>query len=321
MQKDKLHIALLAGGTSGERQVSLNGATAVEKALDPEKFLVRRYDPATDLARLAADAPQIHFAFILLHGRFGEDGTMQGFLELLGVPYQGSGVLGSAIAMDKHLTKELYRLNGLPVADWLILGGSDEIDGNQLAARFGLPVVIKPVHEGSSLGLTLARTEADLRAGIERALSHDSHVMVEKYIEGRELTVGVFGNQDLEALPVIEIVPGEGFDFFDYDAKYKPGATEEICPARLSAEETALAQKCALAAHRALRLRGYSRTDMILAADGSVSLLETNTIPGMTATSLMPQAAAAHGLPFPQFLERLIELGLEGKKGTRGKED
>ena len=314
MLEDKLHIALVAGGTSGERQVSLNGAAGVEKALDPQKFLVRRYDPATDLARLAADAPEIDFAFILLHGRFGEDGTMQGFLELLGVPYQGSGVLGSAIAMDKHLAKELYRLNGLPIADWLIISGSDQVDGNQLVARFGLPVVIKPVHEGSSLGLTLARTKADLLAGIERALSHDSHVMVEKYIKGRELTVGVLGNRDVEALPVIEIVPGEGFDFFDYDAKYKPGATEEICPARISAEQTALAQQYGVAAHRALRLKGYSRTDMILAADGSMYLLETNTIPGMTATSLMPQAAAAHGLPFPQFLERLIELGMEGRK-------
>ncbi len=311
MVEGKLHIALVAGGTSGERQVSLNGAAGVEKALDPQKFLVRRYDPATDLARLAADAPEVDFAFILLHGRYGEDGTMQGFLELLGVPYQGSGVLGSAIAMDKHLAKELYRLNGLPVADWLILCEDDSLDAEVLVARFGLPVVIKPVHEGSSLGLTLARTKDDILTGIKRGLSNDSHVMVEQYVRGRELTVGVLGNRDVEALPVIEIVPGEGFDFFDYDAKYKPGATEEICPARITPEETALAQKFAVAAHRALRLRGYSRTDMILAADGSLYLLETNTIPGMTATSLMPQAAAKHGLPFPQFLERLIELGME----------
>jgi len=312
--QNKMHIALVAGGTSGERQVSLNGAVAVEKALDPQKFLVRRYDPATDLARLAADAPEIDFAFILLHGRYGEDGTMQGFLELLGVPYQGSGVLGSAIAMDKHLTKELYRLNGLPVADWLIVGGGESVDGDELVDHFGLPVVIKPVHEGSSLGLTLARTREELLDGIDRALRHDSHVMVEKYIKGREFTVGVLGNSDLTALPVIEIVPGEGFAFFDYDAKYKPGATEEICPARINAELTALAQQYGVTAHRALRLRSYSRTDMILSSDGSLYLLETNTIPGMTATSLMPQAAAVHGLAFPQFLERLIDLGMEGRK-------
>ena len=312
MQK-KQHIALVAGGISGEREVSLSGAMSVEKALDPEKFMVRRYDPATDLAKLANDAPEIDFAFILLHGLYGEDGTMQGFLELLGVPYQGSGVLGSAIAMDKQLAKELYKLNNLPVADSEVITNEESFGGKELTTRFGLPVVVKPVHEGSSLGLTLAKSEEDLLAGINRALRHDSHVMVEKYIKGRELTVGVLGNTVLEALPVIEIVPGEGFTFFDYDAKYKPGATEEICPARISEEAAGLARQYAVAAHKALRLRGYSRTDMILADDGSLYLLETNTIPGMTATSLMPQAAAVHGLPFPQFLERLIELGMEDR--------
>ncbi|GAB6193281.1 D-alanine--D-alanine ligase family protein [Desulfocastanea catecholica] len=313
MQKEKLHIALVAGGVSGEREVSLSGAASVEKALDPEKFIVRRYDPATDLARLAGDAPEIDFAFILLHGLYGEDGTMQGFLELLGVPYQGSGVLGSAIAMDKQLAKELYALHGLPVAESRIITGEEKLDGKELVQQFGLPVVVKPVHEGSSLGLTLAGSEEELLAGIARALRHDSHVMVEKYIKGRELTVGVLGNDKLEALPVIEIVPGEGFSFFDYDAKYKAGATEEICPARISAETTLLAQQHAVAAHKALRLRGYSRTDMILTDEGTLYLLETNTIPGMTATSLMPQAAAVHGLPFPLFLERLVELGMEGR--------
>ena len=314
MLKGKLHIALIAGGVSGERQVSLNGAAGAEKALDPEKFLVRRYDPATDLAKLAADAPQIDFAFILLHGLYGEDGTMQGFLDLLGVPYQGSGVLGSAIAMDKQLAKELYVLNKLPVADSHVISSGDKVDVQSLSDCFGLPVVIKPVHEGSSLGLSLAGTKDDLLVGVERALRHDSHVMVEKYIKGRELTVGVLGNDELEALPVIEIVPGKEFAFFDYDAKYKPGATEEICPAPVSDEITRQAQQYAVAAHKALRLKGYSRTDMMLAEDGSLYLLETNTIPGMTATSLMPQAAAVHGLPFPQFLERLIELGMEGRE-------
>lgn len=313
MQKEKLHIALLAGGVSGEREVSLNGAAGVEKALDPEKFIVRRYDPATDLVKLAADAAEIDFAFILLHGLYGEDGTMQGFLDLLGVPYQGSGVLGSAIAMDKQLAKELYALNGLPVADAQIITSRDKVDGIELVNRFGLPVVIKPVHEGSSLGLSLAQSEEELLTGIERALRYDSHVMVEKYIKGRELTVGVLGNNELEALPVIEIVPGKEFAFFDYDAKYMPGATEEICPARISEDVTKLAQQYAVTAHEALRLRGYSRTDMMMAKDDSLYLLETNTIPGMTATSLMPQAAAAHGLSFAQFLERLVELGMEDR--------
>lgn len=313
MPKQKLHIALVAGGTSGEREVSLNGAAGVEKALDPGKFFIRRYDPATDLAKLAADAPEIDFAFILLHGLHGEDGTMQGFLDLLGVPYQGSGVLGSAIAMDKHLAKELYRLNDLPVAEWRVVTKHDRVDSAELISDFGLPVVIKPVHEGSSLGLTLARSEQELRDGIVTALGHDSHVMVEKYIRGRELTVGVLGNKALEPLPVIEIIPGDEFAFFDYDAKYKPGASEEICPADISNEVRVRVQQYGVTAHQALRLKGYSRTDMILAEDGSLYLLETNTIPGMTVTSLMPQAAAEYGLDFPQFLERLIELGLEGR--------
>lgn len=313
MHEQKLRIALVAGGISGEREVSLNGAAGVEKALDPGKFIVSRYDPATDLAKLAADAPEIDFAFILLHGLYGEDGTMQGFLDLLGVPYQGSGVLGSAIAMDKNLAKELYKLNGLPVADWQVVTRDDKVDTGELVSRFGLPVVIKPVHEGSSLGLTLAQSEEELKDGIEKALSHDSHVMVEKYIRGRELTVGVLGNNELAPLPVIEIVPGEEFAFFDYDAKYKPGASEEICPAKISAELTEIVQRYGVTAHKVLRLKGYSRTDIMLAEDESLYLLETNTIPGMTVTSLMPQAAAEYGLPFPQFLERLVELGMEGR--------
>jgi len=314
MEKNKLRIALIAGGVSGEREVSLNGALGVESNLDSEKFLVSRYDPATDLAKIAADAPEIDFAFILLHGLHGEDGTMQGFLDLLGVPYQGSGVLGSAIAMDKHLAKELYKMEGLPVADWLVLTSDDEINGGDLVKRFGLPVVIKPVREGSSLGLTLAKTVGELVGGIHKALEHDSQIMIEKYIGGKELTVGVIGNSDVEPLPVIEIVPGEGFSFFDYDAKYKAGATEEICPARISDKQRDLVQQYGVQAHKVLRLRGYSRTDMILTEGDELYLLETNTIPGMTPTSLMPQAAAEFGLEFPAFLERLIELGLEGQK-------
>ncbi len=313
MQTQKLRIALVAGGVSGERQVSLNGAVGVEKSLNAEKFSVSRYDPATDLARLAADAPDIDFAFILLHGLYGEDGTMQGFLDLLKVPYQGSGVLGSAVAMDKNLAKELYRLHDLPVADWVIVEKGNTINSAKLVERFGLPVVIKPVREGSSLGLTLAQSEEQMVDGIEKALVHDSIIMVEKYVKGRELTVGVLGNSELEPLPVIEIVPGAEFAFFDYDAKYKPGASEEICPAKISEAITRQVQEYAIIAHKALRLNGYSRTDMMLAEDESVYLLETNTIPGMTETSLMPQAAAAYGLPFPQFLERLIELGMEGR--------
>lgn len=311
MQEQKMRIALLAGGTSGEREVSLNGAAQVEKALAGEKFSVRRFDTATDLAELVAAKDEIDFAFILLHGLQGEDGTMQGLLNLLGIPHQGSGVLGSAIAMDKHLAKELYRMEGLPVAEWEIVTPENAKDAAQMVTRFGLPLVVKPVREGSSLGMTIARTEAELLDGIEKALSHGRQVMVEQYIRGRELTAGIIGNDTLEALPLIEIVPGKEYTFFDYNAKYKPGATSEICPAPVSDEITRKAQDYAVRAHKVLRLRGYSRTDMMLDENDNIYLLETNTIPGMTATSLLPQAAAKHGLDFPTFLARLIELGME----------
>ena len=314
MQQQKMRVALLAGGTSGEREVSLNGAAEVERSLDPERFQVRRYDPATDLARLVNDAKEIDFAFILLHGLQGEDGTVQGLLELLGIPYQGSGVLGSAIAMDKDLSKVLFRQYGLPVADSIVIRPSEPFSPGEIVDRLGLPLVVKPVREGSSLGLTIARTPAELRAGIESAKKHDRLVMVEQYIKGREITAAVLGNDELTALPLIEIIPGEGFEFFDYTAKYQAGASKEICPAPLSPEQTATAQKLALGAHSALRLRGYSRTDMILDAAGNFFLLESNTIPGMTSTSLLPQAAAQYGLSFPQFLDRLIALAFEDRK-------
>lgn len=310
-EKKRLRVALLAGGRSGEREVSLSGAQGVAMALDPEKFEVLKYDTATDLETLVADADRIDFAFILLHGLFGEDGTVQGLLELLGIPYQGSGVLGSALAMDKNLAKELYRLHGLPVADWEMVDVHKGTTASEIIKRLGLPLVVKPICQGSSIGMTIARTEAELAAGIKTAFTHDSRVMVEQFIVGREITAGVLGNTDPVALPLIEIIPGEGYAFFDYNAKYKPGASREICPAPIDADLTARAQEYGVAAHRALQLRGYSRTDMILTAAGKFVLLETNTIPGMTATSLFPQAAAAYGLPFPALLEKLIELGME----------
>lgn len=312
--KEKMRIALIAGGRSGEREVSLAGAGEVEKALDREKYAVRRYDPATDLARLAADAPSLDMAFILLHGPLGEDGTMQGFLDLLGLPYQGSGVLGSAIAMDKNLAKILYRQAGLTVAPWEMACPEDATAPERLLAVLSLPLVVKPIRQGSSLGMSIAHDRDSLAAGLEKAFAHDSKVMVEQYVRGREITGGVLGNRELEALPIVEIIPGEGHAFFDYQAKYQPGASREVCPADLPATVSAEAQRIALAAHRALQLEGYSRTDMIVAED-AIYVLETNTIPGMTPTSLLPQAAAAHGLPFPALLDRLIALALERNAG------
>lgn len=315
MQEDKrIRVALLAGGRSGEREVSLRGAAQAEKALDPQKFMVRRYDPATDLARLAQDAPSLDVAFILLHGLYGEDGTVQGYLDLLGLPYQGSGVLGSAMAMDKNLAKIMYRLHGLPVAEWEMACPEDVQTPARLLERLRLPLVIKPVRAGSSLGMSIASSLDELAAGIRVAYEHDSQVMVEQFVKGREITGGVLGNEELVALPLVEVIPNKEFLFFDYTAKYQVGASRELCPAPISEELRDKAQQLALAAHRALQLRGYSRTDMILTEEGDFYILETNTIPGMTPTSLLPQAAAVYGLDFSALLEELIELALEGKR-------
>ena len=308
-----LRVALLAGGKSGERDVSLAGAQEVAQALDPAKYQVKRFDPATDMAKLATEAATIDVVFILLHGRFGEDGTVQGFLDLLGLPYQGSGVLGSALAMDKDAAKTLYRVHGLPVSAWRMAQSSDAEHPERLLTDLSLPLVVKPVRQGSSLGMGIAHTPAELGAAIGKAFGFDQEVMVEEYVKGREITVGVIGNDTLVPLPLVEIIPGESHPFFDYQAKYQAGASKEVCPADLPDAISRQAQEYALTAHRALKLRGYSRTDMIVSEHGLV-VLETNTIPGMTPTSLLPQAAAAAGLPFPALLDRLLELALEGKE-------
>ena len=305
-------MALLAGGKSGEREVSLAGAREVEKAMDLERYEVIRYDPAIDLARLAADAPRLDVAFILLHGPLGEDGSIQGLLDLLGLPYQGSGVLGSALAMDKDLAKQLYRQAGLLVPAWKMARAADLDDPSRLLQSLNLPLVVKPVRQGSSLGMSLVEQPVELVPALQQAFAFDDQVMVEEFIAGRELTGGVLGNDELTPLPVVEIIPGEEYRFFDYQAKYQVGATREICPAELSPTVTAEVQRCACLAHQILRLRGYSRTDMIL-ADQGLYVLETNTIPGMTPTSLLPQAAAAHGLSFGALLDRLLALALEDR--------
>jgi D-alanine-D-alanine ligase len=308
----KLTVALLSGGISSEREVSLNSGKQVFAALDKEKYTILCYDPKTDLQRLVADAPKIEAALIILHGPYGEDGTVQGLLDLLNIPYQGAGVLGSAVAMNKLMSKQLYQQAGLPVPSYLALKRSDTLDPADIAARLGLPVVIKPVQGGSSVGMSIVRSEKDLPGAIQKAFDYDTSVLVEAYIDGIEITGGVLGNSDPEALPLIEIIPDKSHEFFDYEAKYTAGVTQEICPARIDEVLTEKARTYAVMAHEVLGCRGYSRTDLMLKGR-DFFVLETNTIPGMTATSLFPQAAAAGGLPFGQLLDRLIELSLEGR--------
>ncbi len=306
----KKTIALLSGGKSSERRVSLDGGRQVEAALDKDKYVVVSYDPSTDLDRLVADAPAIDAAFIVLHGPYGEDGTVQGLLDLLGIPYQGSGVLGSAVAMNKLISKQLYEKAGLPVPPYLVVNQGDRIEAGTCVERLGLPLVIKPVQGGSSIGMSVVRSADQFGHCLAEAFAQDTVILVEAHVQGIEITGGVIGNDLLEALPLVEIVPGEHHDFFNYEAKYTPGATREICPARLDDVLTEKAQTYAKIAHTALFCRGYSRTDMIIRG-GDIHLLETNTIPGMTPTSLLPQAAKAAGMTFGQLLDKLLELAME----------
>jgi len=307
---EKLTLALLSGGISSEREVSLNSGEQVYEALDKDKYDIRRYDPKTDLPRLIKDAAQIDAALIILHGPYGEDGTVQGLLELLHIPYQGSGVLGSSLAMNKAAAKQMYEKAGIPVPPYVVYDRNDTVDGDACAKKLGLPLVVKPVVGGSSVGMSIIRSVADLPDALEKAFEWDSAVMIEAYIDGTELTCGVIGNSELEAFPIIEIIPDKEHDFFDYEAKYTAGITREICPARIDEDLTLQAQTLAKKSHQALFCRGYSRTDLILKGR-ELYVLETNTIPGMTATSLLPQAGQAAGYTFTRLLDRLIELGME----------
>jgi D-alanine-D-alanine ligase len=306
----RLRVALIAGGISGEREISMKSGDAVEKALDPKKYEVKRYDPRDDLGLLLKNSGNTDLALILLHGRYGEDGSMQGLLDLLGISYVGSGILGSALAMNKRIAKSVFRAEELLVAEEVLLYRGEPYSLDHILERLGASTVVKPASEGSSIGVTICHSKEELLKGIEAAFHHDREILVERFLNGKELTCCVLGNKSLEALPVIEIVPNSKYTFFDYQAKYTPGATSEICPARISRAQTEEVQSCAVRAHRALQCRDWSRTDMIL-CDDKVYVLETNTIPGMTETSLVPLAARTAGMAFPQLVDRLIALCME----------
>lgn len=301
-------VAVLRGGNSGEREVSLASGTAVAKALREAGFSVDEFDPAqkTDLVRLIEGKYDV--AFLALHGRGGEDGTMQGFMETIGLPYTGSGVCASALAMSKCRSKQVYLDAGLPTLPSVTLTSGESYSTDKIIDELGDHCVIKAAKEGSSIGLYIEQGKANIENAIQKAFEHDDQVLVEKYCKARELTVGVIGNEDPKALPIIEIVPKN--DFYDFDAKYSPGGSQHICPAEIDAQTTASIQQCAEEAHRALGCCGYSRTDFLLEENGSFWILETNTLPGMTATSLLPDAASKIGLNYQQLCTKLIELAL-----------
>jgi len=302
-------VALIAGGTSGEREISIASGNGAKGALEEAGFTVEWIDPANkdDLKRLIDE--QFDVAFLCMHGKMGEDGTLQGMLELLHIPYTCSGVQASAIAMDKIKSKILYAEAGIPTASSINLTAGQDIDYDEIQKKLGIPCVVKPATEGSALGVELVSSADDLPAAVERVLEIDSQALVEQFVSGTEITVAVLGNDDAHALPVIQIVPtGE---FYDFDSKYKPGGSKHICPAPIDDEVAQRAQNYAVKAHYALGCSGVSRTDFIIDSNGVPWILETNTIPGMTATSLLPDAARAAGMSFPEMCSTLINYALE----------
>lgn len=306
---EKCPVALLCGGTSSERDISLSSGAAAAQALTKAGFPVTMLDPASkeDLGKLLDG--DFAVAFLCMHGKGGEDGTLQGFLETIGLPYTGSGVWASALAMDKTKAKVFYREAGIPtpVSQWLRKGFDVDVDA--IVGELGTHLVVKAASGGSTLGLYIVENVEGLRDALEKAFSLDDDVLVEQFVAGSEYTVSVVGNSDPAALPIIQILPAN--DFYDFESKYAPGGSRHICPAPLTEEQTAAMQAIAEAAHEALGCRGVSRTDFIMDEQGSMWALETNTLPGMTATSLLPDAARVMGVSFPELCTQLVELALE----------
>ena len=305
-------VALLSGGTSGEREISIASGDGAEAALKEAGFPVDSFDPANKDDLKALIDGDYDVAFLCLHGRHGEDGVIQGFLETIGLPYTGPGVWSSAIAINKARSKDFYRLAGVPTAPSVTLHAGESYTVADIIAQVGEHVVVKPASEGSSIGVSIVSGADAIETAIDEAFGHDTEVVVEKFISGREFTVAVIGNEQPRALPVIEIIAQKG-EFYDFESKYAAGGSKHICPAELPEEETATIQREAVGAHKALNCEGVSRTDFILDEEGKPWALETNTIPGMTSTSLLPDAARAAGIPFPQLCTMLVQYALERK--------
>ncbi len=299
-------VVVLLGGNSAEREVSLKSGAAVLTALQGAGIEAIGYDPA-DGGLVGLEALSPDRVFIALHGRGGEDGTLQGALELLGIPYTGSGVLASALGMDKQRTKLVWLALGLPTPPSLMLGLDS--DWQQVVAELGLPLVVKPVHEGSTLGISIVRSAEELEAAYREAARFDARVMAERYVAGEEYTVSLLGERVLPAIRVE--VPG---GFYDYDAKYLSNDTLYHLPCGLSpADEAELGELCRQA-FQAVGGEGWGRVDVLRDADGRFWLIEVNTSPGMTDHSLVPQAAAHAGIDFVDLVERILATTLEPRQ-------
>lgn len=295
----KLKIAVLYGGVSSEREVSLRTGSAVLTALTRCGYNAVGIDADRDLiGKIVAAGAEV--VFIALHGRHGEDGTVQGLLEILGLPYTGSGVLASSMAMDKVTTKRLFLQQGIPTPDFCVYQQGDNIDSFTAQIKHW-PVIAKPVHEGSTIGVTIAHNAEELAAGLQAGLAYDRTILVEEFIQGDEATVSVLNGV---ALPVIQVVPKSGF--YDFSSKYTAGQTEYLLPAPFSQEIYAELQESAVAAVAILDCLGAARADFMI-KNGKIYCLEVNTIPGMTETSLLPKAAAQAGIDFDELVQRILE--------------
>lgn len=339
-----MNVAVFMGGTSAERDVSLVSGATVVKGLREAGHEVLPIDPAKGFAPLAdseikalneihekppesqglkqysnekifetiksPELKKVDVVFLILHGGVGEDGTIQAMLDLMAIPYTGSGVLGSAVAMDKLLTKKLFIADSIPTPEYFLLyrgkdNNSSSID-KKIRSQFGYPAIFKPTTQGSSVGLSLVKNKDDISQALEYGYQFDRELLVENYIAGRELTVAVLGKQ---ALPIAECVPKSGL--YDYEHKYSDGRTEYFCPAKLPDKLAAKIQAAGLKAFQTLKCRGFGRIDFRLADDNSFYCLEVNTLPGMTSHSLVPKAAKATGLDFPGLLEKICLIAIE----------
>jgi D-alanine-D-alanine ligase len=309
-------ILVLLGGSSAEREVSLSSGSRVAAALRARGHQVTEADPQPDPFAVLPAARAADVTWLALHGGAGEDGTIQALLDLAGVRYTGSGVLGSALAMDKDLSKRLFRAAGVPTAEWRMVdrASAAEWRGTAFAAEtvaaLGPKIVVKPSKQGSTVGLSIIEDPTALGEAIAVAFRHDDEVMLEAFVPGRELTVGVLGGQ---ALPVGEIIPKH--DIYDYECKYTPGMAEELFPAPIPDAVRDEVQRLALRAFGALKLRGCARIDFRLDPSGRLFCLEANTLPGMTGTSLVPQAAQAAGIGFGELCERIAMAAVRGAGG------
>jgi D-alanine-D-alanine ligase len=311
-----MKVAVLKGGRSLERGVSLRSGARVEDALERLGHEPLPFDVGADLVeRLIAERPDA--AFVALHGRGGEDGTAQELLEILDIPYTGPGIAACARCTDKVLAKHELREGGISTPDWVAfnatafreLGAADALE--QIEGRLGFPLIVKPASGGSALGVKLASGRDQVPQALVAAFSYDDRVMLERFVQGRELAVSVLGT---EALPIVEAIPRES-DLYDFEARYEIGRTEFVCPPDLDSAAEQAVTEAALQAFEALGCSGFSRVDLMLGSEGP-AVLEVNAIPGLTDTSLLPQAAEAAGLEFEQLVERILELALERGPGV-----